>query len=131
MDLNDLAKNPEQLKNLITLLQGMLPQTTEDDKAEEETEEDFTAPLRTKGSRSKNTKQTKNKFVDMPERDMHKDDTIIDKKLARFPPVSRARPFELVQVRCRVCGKTEKVSPSLVFEGVDRYKCNNCSTSSG
>lgn len=130
MDLNDLAKNPEQLKNLITILQQMLPTTTEDNSQPQESEEEFTAPLRTKGSRRK-TKQVKNKFVDMPERDMHKDDTIIDKKLARFPPVSRARPFELVQVRCRVCGKTEKVSPSLVFEGVDRYKCNNCSTSSG
>jgi hypothetical protein len=130
MDLNDLAKNPEQLKNLITLLQQMLPTTAEENNEEQGSEEEFTAPLRTKGSRRK-TKQAKNKFVDMPERDMHKDDTIIDQKLARFPPVSRARPFQLVEVRCRVCGKTEKVSPSLVFEGVDRYKCNNCSTSSG
>jgi len=130
MDLNDLAKNPEQIKNLITLLQQMLPTTAEENTEEQGSEEEFTAPLRTKGSRRK-TKQAKNKFVDMPERDMHKDDTIIDQKLARFPPVSRARPFELVEVRCRVCGKTEKVSPSLVFEGVDRYKCNNCSTSSG
>jgi transposase-like protein len=62
---------------------------------------------------------------------MHKEDVAIDKKLAKFPPVSRARQFEMVEVKCRVCGRTETVSPSLVFEGLERYKCNNCSTSAG
>ena len=38
MDLDDLAKNPEQLKNLITLLQQMLPQTTEENNEEDENE---------------------------------------------------------------------------------------------
>jgi hypothetical protein len=67
----------------------------------------------------------------MPELNMHKEDVAIDKKLAKFPPVSRARQFEMVDVKCRVCGRTETVSPSLVFEGLERYKCNNCSTSAG
>lgn len=130
MDLNELMKNPEQIKNLIQVLQTLLPETQNSQAEESQEEEEFTAPLRTKGSRRK-TKQAKNKFMDMPEKDMHKDDIAVDKKLAKFPPVARARQFELVEVKCRVCGRTETVSPSLVFEGVERYKCNNCSTSAG
>lgn len=130
MDLNELIKNPEQIKNLIQVLQTLLPETQNSKTQEPQEEEEFTAPLRTKGSK-RTTKQSKNKFMDMPEKDMHKDDIIIDKKLAKFPPVARARQFELVEVKCRVCGRTETVSPSLVHEGVERYKCNNCSTSAG
>lgn len=132
MDLNDLAKNPEQIKNLILALQSLLPQ--EENKKEEPTsnieQEDFTAPLRTKGSRRKIAK-SKNKFVDMPEMNMHKDDIAIDKKLAKHPPVSRNRDFEMISVICRVCGKKETISPALLFDAPDRYKCNNCSTSAG
>lgn len=128
MDLNDLAKNPEQLKNLIQALQALLPNETED--AREPEAEEFTAPLRTKGSKRKITK-SKNKFVDMPEMNMHKDDVAIDKKLAKHPPVSRTRDFEMVDVVCRVCGRKETISPSLLFDAPNRYKCNNCSTSAG
>lgn len=128
MDLNDLAKNPEQLKNLISLLQQMLPD--QNNTAEQEQEEEFTAPLITKGSKRKMQKNT-NKFLSMAEKDMHKDDIEIDKKLAKFPPVSRARDFEMIDVVCRVCGRKETISPSLLFDAVDRYKCNNCSTSAG
>jgi hypothetical protein len=129
MDLNELMKNPEQIKSLIQVLQTLLPQATEADEAEGG-EEEFSAPIKTRGSK-KRPKQTKNKFADMPEHNMHKEDVAIDKKLAKFPPVSRARQFEMVEVKCRVCGRTETVSPSLVFEGLERYKCNNCSTSAG
>jgi hypothetical protein len=128
MDLNDLAKNPEQIKNLISLLQQMLP--SQESNEQEEPEEEFTAPLRTKGSRRKMQKST-NKFLGMAEKDMHKDDIAIDKKLAKFPPVSRARNFGMIDVVCRVCGRKETISPSLLFDAVDRYKCNNCSTSAG
>lgn len=130
MDLNELMKNPEQIKNLIQVLQTLLPQATGDNEAEEVEEEEFSSPIKTRGSK-KRPKQAKNKFTDMPEHNMHKEDVAIDKKLAKFPPVSRARQFELVDVKCRVCGRTETVSPSLVFEGLERYKCNNCSTSAG
>lgn len=128
MDLNELMKNPEQIKNLIQVLQTLLPENSE--ASEGAPEEEFSAAIKTRGGK-KRPKQAKNKFVDMPEKDMHKDDIAIDKKLAKFPPVARARQFEMVDVKCRVCGKTETVSPSLVYEGVERYKCNNCSTSSG
>ena len=128
MDLNDLTKNPEQLKNLINLLQQMLP--AEETQEEDQPDEEFTAPLRTKGSKRKMTKST-NKFLSMSEKDMHKDDIAIDKKLAKFPPVSRARDFDMIDVVCRVCGRKETISPSLLFDAQDRYKCNNCSTAAG
>jgi hypothetical protein len=130
MDLNELMKNPEQIKSLIQVLQTLLPQATGANEAEENEEEEFSSPIKTRGSK-KRPKQAKNKFTDMPELNMHKEDVAIDKKLAKFPPVSRARQFEMVDVKCRVCGRTETVSPSLVFEGLERYKCNNCSTSAG
>jgi hypothetical protein len=129
MDLNELMKNPEQIKSLIQVLQTLLPQATGDTETEN-SEEEFSAPIKTRGSKTR-PKQAKNKFTDMPEHNMHKEDVAIDKKLAKFPPVSRARQFEMVDVKCRVCGRTETVSPSLVFEGLERYKCNNCSTSAG
>jgi transposase-like protein len=67
----------------------------------------------------------------MPERNMHKKDTIIDKKLWENLPVSdRTRQFQTVEVKCRSCGKTESVNPVLV-DSVERYKCNRCSTSAG
>jgi hypothetical protein len=130
MDLNELMKNPEQLKNLIQVLQAMLPAEGSDTTTDTEATEEFSAPLRTKGSRRK-LSQHKNKFLDMPEKDMHKDDIEVDKKLAKFAPVSRSRAFDMVDVVCRVCGKKETVSPSLLFEAASRYKCNNCSTQSG
>ena len=66
----------------------------------------------------------------MSECRMHKADVAIDKKLNKFPPTQRGRPFQAVEVRCRVCGKTEKVSGSLAECG-ERYKCNKCSTGPG
>ena len=43
------------------------------------------------------------------------------------------RPSGRIEVRCRSCGKTEKVSPALVIKDEDgfRYKCNKCSCSPG
>lgn len=134
MDLNDLAKNPEQLKSLIQALQSLLPSDNEtspkDSNNSLSEDEDFSAPLRTKGSKRKMPK-SKNKFVDMAEMNMHKEDVLIDKKLAKHPPVSRTRDFQMVDVVCRVCGKKESISPSLLFDAPNRYKCNNCSTSAG
>lgn len=43
------------------------------------------------------------------------------------------RPSGKIEVRCRTCGKTEKVSPLFVYKDEDgyRYKCNKCSCSAG
>lgn len=130
MDLNDLTKNPEQIKNLIQLLQSMLPN---DDGVNGEIEvAKQTSPIKTRGrKRAKADSQNKNKFLQMAEKDMHKDDISIDKKLCKFPPVARGRSFHMIDVRCRVCGRTETISPSLLFEAPERYKCNNCATQAG
>jgi hypothetical protein len=71
-----------------------------------------------------------NRFEDMPEKTMHKDDTLIDKKLNKLPPSQRNRKYDPVPVTCRVCGRKENVNPMFV-ESIERYKCNKCSTSAG
>jgi hypothetical protein len=65
----------------------------------------------------------------MPERNMHKSDTKIDKKLNKYPPTPRNRPFKAIDVVCRICGKKESVNPKIIPESADRYKCNKCSSS--
>jgi hypothetical protein len=122
MDLN--LNNPEQIKQLIAALQMLLPKG----EAEEEPMQD--SKIRTKTSRSTN-KVGKNLFSDMPEKNMHKADIEIDKKLNVHPPTVRNRKFQFVDVVCRTCGKKEKVSPAIVPESVDRYRCNKCSSSAG
>lgn len=130
MDLNDLANNPDQIKQLIAVLQQLLPkETPSDPSTQEETEEFSNTAIKTKNSK-KRSKESVNKFLEMSEKDMHKDDTRIDKILAKHPPVTRSREFETIEARCRVCGNTETVNPSIV-ENKSRYKCNKCSTSAG
>ena len=45
----------------------------------------------------------------------------------------KRRPSGKIEVRCRTCGKIEKVSPVLLVKDEDgyRYKCNKCSCSTG
>ena len=124
MDLNNLSNNPEDVRKLISLLQSLLPEEAASAK-----------PARKKQNKSiKAKKSTKkqpefnNKFLLMSEANMHKDDTLIDKKLAKFPPTPRSRQFSNIEVRCRSCGKTEMVNPVLVHDR-ERYKCNRCSAS--
>lgn len=120
MDLN--LNDPEKIKELIAVLQNLLPKNEEDIEKE--------SKIKTKTSRA--TKQNnKNKFLNMPERNMHKSDSEIDKKLSTHPPTPRNRKFKPVDVICRTCGRKEKVSPSVVPEAIDRYRCNKCSSSSG
>ena len=126
MDLNNL--DPEQIKGLISLLQGLLPQQ---EKTKQIVEEETFKTI--KKTRQKDTKVKKvfyNKFDDMRESKLHKEDTIIDQKLAQLPPVPRTRQFTPISVVCRVCGKKESVNPALV-EAVERYKCNRCCSSGG
>lgn len=123
MDLNQLSQNPEQIKQLITLLQSLLP-------SEVITDPPNSQPSVNYPSKQKNIKQHTNKFTDMPEMYMHKEDGELDKKLAKHAPVLRSREYEPVTVLCRVCGKKETVNPSLV-ESAGRYKCNKCAASAG
>jgi hypothetical protein len=129
MDLAKLQEDPEKLKQLISLLSSLLP--------EDETEEELVDSKKKKSdpiknnSRKLNTRSAReNKFLNMPEANMHKEDCLIDKKLQKYPPSLRNRPVNFVKVKCRVCGKTEEISENVV-DSTERYKCNNCSTSAG
>ena len=58
-----------------------------------------------------------------------------DKEMGAHEP--RERPVKVkkgdnkVEMRCRVCGKAERVSPGLVPPEKDRFKCNSCCCSAG
>jgi hypothetical protein len=129
-NLGDL--DPNQINQLIGLLQQMLP------KSEDEPKKSKSKP-KAKEQKLKSVTKSKrivdqdrqNKFLSMPEMGMHKSDTSIDKKLQKFPPTPRSREFSLIDVKCRICGKTDEVSPKLLPESADRYKCNNCSSTQG
>jgi hypothetical protein len=142
MDPKEILNSPEQIKNLIAVLQALLPTNDNDDdqvhtpmpdpvETKSRTHNIKTKTRRRVGSSSNDTTNNINKFDQMTEARMHKDDGQIDKLLSRHPPVARMRDFDPMDVVCRVCGKKETVSPALVFEGVSRYKCNNCSTQAG
>lgn len=131
MDLNQLTQNPEQIKQLITLLQSLLPTETDTSVSSDNKTTSFVAK-ETDTNISSKTKysQHTNKFLAMPEMNMHKEDAELDKKLAKHAPVARSREYDPITVLCRVCGKKETINPSLV-ESVGRYKCNKCSSSAG
>lgn len=138
MDLDSLKNNPEQIKLLISVLSSLLPSesdVTETNKPKKTTKKKKSDPVVEKKSairtaRGKALASGLNKFDQMPERNSHKEDTLIDKKLSKFPPTERSRHFEYITLQCRCCGKKEKVNPSLVLER-DRYKCNKCAISAG
>lgn len=133
MDLNQLSNNPEQIKQLIGLLQKLLPQEDGSEIPQETNKassEEFQSSFKGGGGRKNSYGMDRNKFLDMPEMNMHKEDTLVDQQLIKHPPVARSRGFEPVKVTCRVCGKTETVNPSLV-ESSNRYKCNRCAASAG
>ena len=112
MDIENLKKNPEQVKQLIELLSSLL-----------DTNEDI--------PKQSNDNKPRNKFLDMSEFRSHKDDAELDKKLhADYKPIPRNRSFQNINVRCRICGREENISPGLV-SSYDRYKCNKCSGTAG
>jgi hypothetical protein len=111
----------------------MLPKQEQQDSKKTATEKSKQKPKRRQETNNKNETLTvrENKFDSMQEARMHKEDIAIDKKLSIMPPVPRARPFELVDAICRVCGKKERVNPVLISDTLDRYKCNKCATGAG
>lgn len=142
-----MSLNNEDIKQLIAILQrGLIDDSSNEssinnkpkkrrkkkvDKAEQsdtlENSDYGTSVIKTK---KLSTGKFVNKFVSMPEANLHKEDSEFDKKVSKVPPTPRNRSFEYIKVRCRLCGKVEEVSPNLV-ESIDRYKCNKCCTMSG
>jgi hypothetical protein len=142
MDNKEL--NPDQIQQMIRLLQSMLPATdsttiTSQEPEKKETTHDIKPKKQTKSKSNTSTNKGgaskftthHNKFIDMPEMHMHKEDIAIDQKLITHPPVPRARTFKFVNATCRVCGKKENVNPMLITDSLDRYKCNKCSGAAG
>jgi len=131
MDINKLKQDPEKIKQLIDLLGSLLD--TEDEQAEIPKKKRVAKKTTRRNKATNNKKpESNNKFLDMPEMRMHKEDNKIDQQLQKFPPTPRTRPaVGSVSVRCRICGKEESISQGLLFEGSNRYKCNKCSTQSG
>lgn len=122
-------------KEIIKQITGLLEALITDDPVEEEApaskpKRKRTTKKKTAKKKTTNPQESKNKFLNMPEMRMFRDDSLIDKKLQVMPPVPRTRTFDPVHVRCRVCGKEEDVNPTLVSE-INRYKCNSCAMAGG
>lgn len=129
MDINKLKSNPEQIEALITLLQSLLPDNEDATEVEDQPEPKITRPSRNI-HKQKTVEPRVNKFKNMPEFRMHKEDIEIDKKLAINPRTPRERPLSVVIMTCRVCGRKEEANAGLVISP-DRYKCNSCSGKAG
>lgn len=118
----------DDIKQLIAILQKGLSNDSSNDDTDEQIPIKKTRRSTPKAKVSK--PKSKNKFEAMPEFNMCKEDLEFDRKVKKPPPSARLRDFEPIKVRCRVCGKDEKVAPDLV-ESIERYKCNKCSTGAG
>lgn len=114
----------EDIKSLIAILQKGL----EDDDTNKQVSVD--KPKAKKRTTTQKKEIRENKFLSMKEKDMHKDDVLIDQKLNTLPPTSRSRQYKPMKVKCVICGKQDTVSPSLMQDR-SRYKCNSCSASPG
>lgn len=118
-----MGLNQDDIKALISILQKGLENDDEPQVA--------TKPKKPRAKRTKKKVENReNKFLSMKEKDMHKKDVLIDKKLNVSPPTERSRQFNPVKVQCVVCGKKETVSPTLMKDR-SRYKCNKCSAAAG
>ena len=138
-NINDLLKNPEQIKQMIGLLSTLLEAVNEQNNSDNSPIENTadvnlsdTQPINSRFIRKNNKKENReNKFLAMPEATMHKEDPEIAKKLYKQPPMARNRKNQTVKAKCRVCGKEEKIQSSLIYGGIERFKCNKCSATPG
>lgn len=133
-----MSLNNEDIKQLIAILQrGLINENKDHNTVNKKTNKSVDTKQKkgiipkSGGPDDKTINKTGvNKFCEMPEFHLHKEDSVFDKKVSKYPPVPRNRSFNYVKVKCRVCGKEEDISPSLV-ESKERYKCNKCCTGSG
>jgi len=134
----DLLKNPEQIKQMISLLSSLLSQTENETDNEKENESEIVATKQTRSkktstrSRAKKAKpKVANKFDSMSESRMYRENPDVAKKLYTNVPIKRRAKTQTVDVKCRICGRSETISSSLLFNDRSRYKCNKCSSSAG
>jgi hypothetical protein len=119
----DDSMSPNQIKQMIAMLKQMLPEGSDEEPVKEQSK-----PIRTV---DRKPRQTENKFDQMMEAHLHKEDIAIDQKLKKFDPTPRIRSFDPLKVVCRVCGKKDEINPAVLTDSADRYKCNNCARSAG
>jgi hypothetical protein len=112
----------DDIKQLIAILQKGLTDKSDDDTIVQDEPASKKQKRSPKTSKKVKEQKSSNKFDMMFEKNMHKEDVEIDKKLAKHPPSARSREFTPVEVTCRVCGKTEEVNPSLIYDAPNRYK---------
>lgn len=130
---------PEQIQQMISLLQSMLEvsqsSTPSEDISEHETIDKPVHTIKTEShkipQKTDQKNKSSNKFDVMMESRMHKEDTKIDKLLCVHEPTPRLREFTPIRVVCRVCGKQETINPMLLTDTAERYKCNKCARSAG
>lgn len=125
-----MALSNDDIKQLIAILQKGLANDTVVEETITEIENKPTSAMKTKSVKV-NKELNNNRFLDMGVKDLHRDDIEIDKALKKFPPTPRTRQFKPIDVVCRSCGKKESVSPALLHDSAERYKCNKCSGSAG
>lgn len=125
-----MSLNNDDIKQLIAILQRGLSDDNESVEENESLQEKPKKKKKPSATKPSTKSKFQNKFLDMAESNMHKDDVEIDRKLTKYPPTPRTRQFIPLSVVCRVCGRHEKVNPAIV-ESADRYKCNKCSSSAG
>lgn len=141
----DLLNDPEQIQQMISLLQTMLDQQEDDEDVEPTPKKRAKRTTKKKVSKKTTTQkktstrrkkqvaddQPVNKFLSMPEANMYKEDKELAKKLYKHPPTPRRRSTKMIKARCRICGKEELTNPDLIWGGIERFKCNKCSSSAG
>lgn len=126
-----MALEKEDIMALIAILQkGLVDNEPAEDVSPKKTTTKKKRSYSKTASKKEDKPKRKNLFETMPERNMHKEDVEIDKRLRKYPITERSRKLYMIDVQCRVCGKKEKVSPVLC-ESPDRYKCNKCASSAG
>ena len=131
----------DQLMAMMEMMKTMIESISDDDDADSETKPKTVRKTKSQKSTTKKSSPIQpkgvivpdrpNLFDDMPEKDMHKSDSEVDKKLNKYPPTPRTRSYRPIDVCCRICGKKESISPSLAPEDISRYKCNKCCSSQG
>jgi hypothetical protein len=127
-----MSLKDDDIRQLIAILQRGL--STDSDESEDDVEEQpkHTKKItKSKVDKSSKKPQRPNKFDQMMEKTMHKNDAQIDKLLNVHPPSIRTREFDPVRVQCRVCQRVEEINPSLILDSPSRYKCNKCSGAPG
>lgn len=124
--------SPDQIKQMISMLQAMLPQDTIAESEHELTPKQ-TGTIKTVSPRQVNkTGNFVNRFDEMMESKLHQEDRSIDQALSVHSPTPRnRRSFDPINVVCRVCGRKDTVNPSILSDSPSRYKCNSCSRSPG